>query len=202
MFFMSIFDLTTGAKTQLPMLPASGSFSIEQGQASQINPILGAYPNIQIGAVNARIFKTQLDLWGPEGAAFYNEFILPSYGLEEGLPHLLQIAWGTTADAAFTGRPIGMPPTEFQMGGNTGEIFARVFELTLTEINNAAPRVVSVATGQVVSSGSRSYQTAAGDDLFLIAQRNNTTVEKIAALNGGNPAFVPPPGTRLILPRE
>jgi LysM repeat protein len=202
MFEISLFNLTMGAKAKFPMLMIDGEMTREQSQSSQINPILGSYPNVQITALGVATFEMSLDLWGDHGLDFYNEMILPAYGLATGQPQLLQFAWGSTADKAFTGSPIGMPPTKVKIGKKTGEIHANVFDFTLTQIANTKPKLVSVQTGEFVSGSQMTYTTAAGDDLGLIAQRFNTSVSAIAQANGGNPSYIPAPGTRLLVPKN
>jgi LysM repeat protein len=205
-FEISIFDLTTGARAAMPMLPADGSFALERGQNFQTFPILGSYPHVQITAPNVRTLTMPLDLWGEEGDQFYRDFLDPAFGGRDGTfrPHLLQIAWGARADQAFTGRPAGgIPPVRHEIGGASGAIFARTLELKLVEIRNAAPRTVNTKTGALVpvaGAATQPYTTREGDDLGSIAKRFGTSIERIAALNGGNPPFVPRAGTPLVVP--
>lgn len=200
MFTLSFFDLTTGARTNFPMLPVDGQFGLEHPMNFNESPILGSKPNVQITATGSKVMTMQLDLWGVDGDAFYKEWIEPAYGLTDFQPHLIQIAWGSSADAAFSGYPIGMPSTQVTMGENTGEIFSRTFDYTLREIQNQRPSVVNVATNQLVTPATKTHTIKSGDDLLSLSKLYGVSVATIAELNPGL-SYEPAVGSRLVLPK-
>ncbi len=84
--------------------------------------------------------------------------------------------------------------------GNTLFAIAQFFQTTVNDIlrynNISDPN--SIYAGQILtvpagSAANRYYVTRPGDTLWTIAQRNNTTVERITQLNGlANPNVIYP----------
>jgi LysM repeat protein len=199
---LSFFDLTTSQRTSFSMLPKDSEMTLEQPQGLQESPILGGYPNLQILAAGVRQLTMTLELYGEAGNEFYETFIEPAYGLSDGSyqPHLIQIAWGSSRNEAFTGRPIGQPPTRMMLGKETGSIFSRTFDFILRQTQNNAPKIVNVATGQVVQAASVTHTVVQGDDLLSIAKKYGVKPVTIANANPGithDPAL----GSRLIIPK-
>jgi LysM repeat protein len=199
---ISVLDLTTSKRAQLTALPLDG-VTLERGQTYTEFPLLGSYPHVQSTAPGISTLTMQLDLWGPQGQNFFIGFLEPAFGYSDGSyqPHVLQVSWGPNAKDAFTGQPLGgLPPTKHELGRDPGEVFARVLELKLITVLNSKPRSVNVQTGKVVAESTLQYVVRDGDDLGRIAARYNTTIQRIAELNGF-PVYKPTPGTVLIIPR-
>ncbi len=84
--------------------------------------------------------------------------------------------------------------------GNTLFAIAQFFQTTINDIlkYNNLQDPNSLYVGQVLtvpagSAANRYYVTRPGDTLWTIAQRNNTTVERITQLNGlSNPNVIYP----------
>lgn len=200
---ISVLDLTTSKRAQLTALPVDG-LTLERGQTYTEFPLLGSYPHVQSTAPGVATMTMQLDLWGVQGQRFFIEFLEPAFGYADGSyqPHVLQVSWGPAAKDAFTGRPLGgLPPTKHELGRDSGEVFARVLELKLITVRNSKPRSVNVQTGKVVAESTLQHVVKDGEDLGRIAARYNTTIQRIAELNGF-PAYKPRPGTVLIIPRS
>lgn len=198
---MEFWDRTTNERNQIPSLPET--FSLKQPQAFEATPILGGYPHVQIGAQGVREWSASIDLWGDAGEAFYYLIILPSFGRGDGRPHKVTVTWGKSARDSFTGYPIGMPEVEHELGGRieNGIIFARLLTYTLIEINNQQPRVIVPASGSTGAAKTIVITVQQGDTLQKIAARYKTTIDKIVALNKPKPAFSPPNGSKLIVPK-
>lgn len=195
---MTWFDLSSGQRSRFPVLPDDGSMTVEQPQSLAVFPVLGGYPQIQVAALGARQLTLPLTLWGPEGEAFFNGFVLPAYGLANGRPRLIQVSWGPSSRQSFTGRAVGLPPTRMELG--EGSIFAYELEVVLVEFRNTRPSLVNVKTGQLASPPLQSYTVRQGDTLQSIARRFGVRLEALAAANN-NPPMSPPPGTKLTIPK-
>lgn len=197
-------DLTLGTEpVGIPQGPVDGKFTEERPQSFATFPVIGSAPHVQVTAPGNRTLSFSLELWGKVGDDFYRKHIRPLYGFNDALdtfrPHLCQIAWGNSLDLTFSGRIIGQPPTENNMGAISGEVFSRVFSVTLIEIDNSRPVVFDGTTGKQVRQ-SKTYTTVQGDTVFSVAKKHLTTVEEIAALNGGGVRFDLKPGTKLQVP--
>jgi LysM domain len=197
---MTFTDHKRNITRQIPMLPEK--FSIKQPRGYQATPILGGYPHIQITAQGERTWNSQLDLSGLEGEAFYYEFIIPSYGFDDGQPNPVTVAWGGSSRDTFKGFAVEQKETEHDLGklGN-GLVFAYSFNYELVTVQNRKPRVLNLATATAANvNTSEVYVVKQGDDLGKIAKLYGISVAALSAANTPRPAFVPKVGTKFTIP--
>jgi LysM repeat protein len=207
MAFLMWRDLTSSRELRLPTLPVDGSFTVERPQTLLETPLIAGKPIVQIGAPGAARLTLPLELWGALGDKAWTENIVPAFGGPGSgyTPHLVQVAWGNSSDDAFTGRPVGQPPTLYRMGADDGEIFSRALEIVLVEVSASRTTLLNRA-GQKVNAPSITHIVKQGETLYTIARFYQgkgvkTTVERIALANGGNPPIRPRPGSRLVIPK-
>jgi hypothetical protein len=192
---ISFIDLHTNARTTCPIVP---DFEIERPQGFAEVGLLGGPPQIQATARGARKWSSQLELWGADGFAFFENFLEPAFGAKTGRPHVVQVAWGNRSRDSFQGVPFGQPPTTYEFGGDN--LFAVSFELVLVEVINVRAREVS-SEGRLVSSSFESaYIAKKGDTLGSVARAKHILPAVLAAAND-YPDFELKVGQKIVIPR-
>jgi hypothetical protein len=196
-------NLTTNQTVQFPAFPLGQTLEREQGYA--VFAVLGGEPQIQITAAKERKLTLELDLWGEEGAAFYENVVYPAYGFGKGFkPDLIRIAWGSSSQQIFEGYPIGQAPTKFeleQFGRSKAlQVFAYTFDLTLVGVGNSKPLGINTNTGNLTTPTQANHVVKNGETLQSIAKLYNVNMQDLAKANG-YPAQRPAVGTRLVIPR-
>lgn len=123
----------------------------------------------------------------------------------------LRDANNVSGDMIFAGETITIPEQDHKVytvvRGDSLFLIAQRFGTTVTELkrsNNLTSDVIFVGSklviaGQSGSSSAKTYTVVRGDSLFLIAQRNGTTIEQLKLVNNLNTNVIYP-GQILTLP--